>query len=475
MVSLQHLIELNLAVLTFRFQISPLQCGFEHVTFSRSKEASSKYLPMEHSTGLVQAIIFEAGDRDNIGGSLYGGQKAICCTPDLSKFEGCHPGEVLRKPSSVDSAWPYVIYTYFSANLSSTEMEETVVDITRTGMYNLFFITCDPRLRGLRMSGKTVWKNPTGYLPGRMAPLMRFYIFMLLAYVSLTVVWSAQCFRFWKDMLQIQYYISIIIGLGLLEMCLWYFEYLNFNVGGTRPVGITLCVVTVGALRKTISRILILTVSMGYGVVLPTLGGLTSKVLLLGVTYFLATEALDIVENVGAINEISGKARLFLVLPAACLDAFLILWIFTSLSRTLEKLQARRSSAKLDVYRKFTNALAVSVIASVAWIGYEVYFKATDVFSERWESAWIITAFWDILAFFLLCVISYLWGPSQNSRRYAYSHELGEDADNEETQLLTSEQPRAEVGMVNQERKEIKSDDNDVFTLEDEPEEDKRE
>jgi len=29
--------------------------------------------------------------------------------------------------------------------------------------------------------------------------------------------------------------------------------------------------------------------------------------------------------------------------------------------------------------------LAISVIASVAWIGYEVYFKATDPFSERWQ------------------------------------------------------------------------------------------
>lgn len=27
---------------------------------------------------------------------------------------------------------------------------------------------------------------------------------------------------------------------------------------------------------------------------------------------------------------------------------------------------------KLEIYRKFTNALAACVIASVAWIGYEV-------------------------------------------------------------------------------------------------------
>lgn len=35
-------------------------------------------------------------------------------------------------------------------------------------------------------------------------------------------------------------------------------------------------------------------------------------------------------------------------------------------------IQIRRSMAKLELYRKFTNALAVSVLLSVAWIGYEV-------------------------------------------------------------------------------------------------------
>lgn len=34
--------------------------------------------------------------------------------------------------------------------------------------------------------------------------------------------------------------------------------------------------------------------------------------------------------------------------------------------------QAKRSSVKLEIYRKFSNALAVTVVASVVWIGYEV-------------------------------------------------------------------------------------------------------
>lgn len=37
-------------------------------------------------------------------------------------------------------------------------------------------------------------------------------------------------------------------------------------------------------------------------------------------------------------------------------------------------LQIRKSTAKLELYRKFTNSLAVSVLLSVAWIGYEVWF-----------------------------------------------------------------------------------------------------
>ncbi|MCO5579709.1 hypothetical protein L7F22_033568 [Adiantum nelumboides] len=69
------------------------------------------------------------------------------------------------------------------------------------------------------------------------------------------------------------------------------------------------------------------------------------------------------------------KARIFLVLPVAILDAFFILWIFMSLSKTLEKLQARRMVAKLELYKKFTNILALFVIIYVAWIGYEIYFK----------------------------------------------------------------------------------------------------
>lgn len=37
-------------------------------------------------------------------------------------------------------------------------------------------------------------------------------------------------------------------------------------------------------------------------------------------------------------------------------------------------MQIRRNMAKLELYRKFTNSLVVSVLLSIAWIGFEVFF-----------------------------------------------------------------------------------------------------
>lgn len=443
---------------------------FENITIRRRKSAARA-----RGTVPMHIIIFEAADRDDIGGSVYGGQRAICCTSDLAKMGACKQGEVIRRPSATDTNWPVIIDLYFKGKSRIISLDSKEVSITKTGMYNLFFVACDPKLKDIVMSGKTIWKNPDGFLPGRMAPLKKFYVFMALAYVCLGIVWLLQYVRFWDDVLLLQHCISAVIGLGLFEMILWYFEYAHFNNTGIRPIIVTTWVVTVGAIRKTIARLLILSVSMGYGVVRPTLGGLTSKVLLLGVTYFLASELLNITEYVGTINDVSGRARLILVLPDAFLDAFFILWIFTSLSKTLEQLQAKRSSVKLDIYRKFSNALVVTVTSSVVWIGYEVYFKATDPFNERWQSAWIITAFWDILAFALLCVICYLWAPSQSSQRYAYSEKVGEESDDEEAMSLTKgkQEGQGEISLVRQEKNgqtDASSDDED-----DESEEDKRE
>ena len=293
---------------------------------------------MQQRTGLVEAIIVRVKDRTKIGGS-YLNSEAICCTPDLAKDGSCKVGEVIihQEPDKLDG--PVRIQTFFEGRNRETKMVLETIEINSTGMYYLYFMFCDPELVGTLISGRTVWKNPDGYLPGKMTPLMTFFGLMSLAYIVLGLLWFIRFVRYWKNVIQLHYHITAVIGLGMCEMALWYFEYANFNYTGSRPMGITVWAVSFSAIKKTFSRLLLLVVSMGYGVVRPTLGNITSKILLLGVSYFVASEALELVENLGNINDFSGKTRLFLVLPVALLDACFILWIFSSLSKTLEKLQ----------------------------------------------------------------------------------------------------------------------------------------
>ena len=87
--------------------------------------------------------------------------------------------------------------------------------------------------------------------------------------------------------------------------------------------------------------------------------------------------ALDVISNVGAIDDLTSTARLIMILPVALLDGVFIMWVFTSLSATLRTLQFRNAVGKLQLYRRFTNALAVWVWVSVAWVAYEMYSKVS--------------------------------------------------------------------------------------------------
>lgn len=77
-------------------------------------------------------------------------------------------------------------------------------------------------------------------------------------------------------------------------MALRYFDSAGFNKTGMRPTAIMIQGVAFGTAKHTVARLIILmVVAMVYGVVRPTLGGITSKVIMLGITSFLASEFLS--------------------------------------------------------------------------------------------------------------------------------------------------------------------------------------
>ncbi|XP_071698746.1 uncharacterized protein [Rutidosis leptorrhynchoides] len=216
---------------------------FESIIFRRPKEVAAIQNEMQPSTGLVEAIIVEVKNRDKIGGA-YLNSDAICCTHELASDGSCKVGEVIIRQDPDNPGWPKRIKTPFEGKSEEAKMMLQTVEINRTGMYYLYFMYCDPQLKGTIMSGRIVWRNPDGYLPGKMTPFMQFYGFMSLAYLILGLVWFLRFLQHWKDVIQLHYHITVVIGLGMCEMALWYYEYSNFNVTRSRAVGITLWAVT---------------------------------------------------------------------------------------------------------------------------------------------------------------------------------------------------------------------------------------
>lgn len=391
----------------------------DRLEFHRPPNVANQYGSDEGWTGLIQAVIFEVNDRDKIGYSSPQGFR-YCCVKELRPKTKCHLDRLIYQEGT--DGWPQVIDIYFEHNQTIAKPIEHSITIKDSGMYYLWFVNCDEDLSAATVAGETTWKNPGGYLPGMMYPHITFFAVMSMLYLILMIVWGLLYARHWNDIFALQHFMTAVIVMGMLEMSAWYFDYVNFNVSGHRPMLPTLWAVLMGCIRKTVSRTLILMVSMGYGVVLPFLSDLQKKqILALSIVYFMSVCALDVISNVGAIDDLTSTARLIMILPVALLDGVFIMWVFTSLSATLRTLQFRNAVGKLQLYRRFTNALAVWVWVSVAWVAYEMYSKVTDQYNERWRTDWITSDFWHILNFVFLCVIAFLWRPSASATRFAYS------------------------------------------------------
>ncbi|PUZ72895.1 hypothetical protein GQ55_2G432500 [Panicum hallii var. hallii] len=406
---------------------------FEKVAFRRTPESAAAAEEDGNRTATVTAVMFEAGHRDAVGGTDVSGERALCCTPDMAKLGVCTEGAVMHRAWNA-TGWPKVLSASFLPGGLEAAFPDETVAVSRTGMYTLLFVHCDASLTGgqVAAAGKTIWKNSRGYLPGRMAPLVPFYGVMSLAFAALAAYWFAQYARFWREVVPLQSCATLVIALGMVETATWYLDLAEFNESGVRPRGATFWAATCGALRGAVARVLVLTVAMGHGVVRPALAGLKSaRVAGLGAAFFAAAEALEVGENVGTVSDHSPSParRLFLVLPVAALNTVFVYWIFSSLSRTLTKLKARRMTAKLEMYRRLNNALIIAVAVSLGWITFEIHFKSTEEYNERWRAAWVIPAVWQLISFSLLCAICLIWAPSQSSTRYAYSEEEGEDVD----------------------------------------------
>jgi len=322
---------------------------------------------------------------------------------------------------------------------------ERTFPIESKGMYYLMFSSCNELTGEVLISGKVEWMNPYGYLPGELYGFLPFYAKMSVIYLLIAIGWTIMCALYWRQLLMLQNCITAVIALSMIEVSLRYFDFATFNKFGTRSIGMMLSAAIFQTVKKTVSRLLVLVVSLGYGILRPTLGPSGQRVILLGGTYFIFASVQHVVESVSHTVTIT-VSQYLLMLPVAALDLVFYFWIFRALGNTIEQLQTRKQEAKLGLYSRFQKVLIASVALSVGWSMYYLYVIISNKIQSQWESRWIYDGFWDVIYLMVLVPIMILWRPTMNSQQYEYSKVAGDDFYDDEDGENTNINDKEEYG-----------------------------
>jgi len=271
-------------------------------------------------------------------------------------------------------------------------------------------------------------EGSAGYLSITDWPLLPFYGLMCGLYVLLGLVWLLVCSLHWREILRIQFWIGGVLLLGMLEKAMFTAEYQNISNSGQATSGLILAAEITSCAKRTLARMLVIIVSLGFGIVKPRLGPTLHRVVGVGGLYFLLASVESVLRVIHPKND-PGNRTLLAAVPLAVIDASLCWWVFSALIQTTRTLRLRRNTVKLSVYKHFTNTLVFAVVTSIIFMLWSIkYHKVVDCLTQ-WKDLWVDEAFWHLLFSVILCVIMVLWRPSQNNQRYAFTPLLDKEED----------------------------------------------
>ncbi|XP_040207018.1 transmembrane protein 87B [Rana temporaria] len=280
----------------------------------------------------------------------------------------------------------------------------------------------------------TSMEGPHGYISASDWPLMIFYMVMCIMYIVFGLMWFVWSACYWKDLLRIQFWIAAVIFLGMLEKAVFYAEYQNINSTGVSSPGLLVFAELVSSIKRTLARLLVTIVSLGYGIVKPRLGALMHRVVGMGVLYMIFATVEGVMRVIGTKES---DLVLLASIPLALLDSALCWWIFVSLAQTMKTLKLRKNTVKYSLYRHFTNTQIFAILASVIFMAWTTKKFRLAPCPSDWMELWVDDAFWRFLFSVVLLVIMFLWRPSANNQRYAFTPLMDDSDDEEEVFLVT--------------------------------------
>ncbi|KAF8913100.1 protein PTM1 [Gymnopilus junonius] len=308
--------------------------------------------------------------------------------------------------------------------------------VTKTGFYCVVaipFTVQSPTARGAdtdvpfhpSYKGSVLFRNTfNGQLPATDYPKVIFYFVMFIVYATFGLLWGWFCYRHIHELLPIQYYLSGLVGLLVIEMFAnWaYYRYLNAHGRSTASTVFLIVVAILDAGRNSMSFFMLLVVSLGLSVVRESLGRTMLKCQGLAVAHFIfgILYAIGIVEL--ELESTSALMLLLFIIPLAFTLSAFLLWIMYSLNATIAHLRAKKQRYKLKMFERLYYILLLTVVViAIFFVVSSMSFSgrlAEDYAAKTWRLRWWLLDGWLALLYLTgFVLIAFLWRPSANNRR----------------------------------------------------------
>mgnify|MGYP001027600468 CR=1 FL=1 len=230
--------------------------------------------------------------------------------------------------------------------------------------------------------------NRGGYITADEQSALVFYGIMCAIYALFAVLWFIWCAFYWKELLKIQFWIGGVILIGMIEKSAFLAEYDILNKDGYKVYYAIVLAEFFSCLKRTVCRMLVIIVALGYGIVKPRLGPLKQKVIAIGLIYFgiASTESFL---RLNTKNDETNNKVLTSRIPLAIVDAIIYYWIFSGLVATTRQLRLKKNLVKLNVYRHFTNTILFAIIASLLFMIWSLKSHFFTACITNWREFWV--------------------------------------------------------------------------------------
>lgn len=177
------------------------------------------------------------------------------------------------------------------------------------------------------------------------------------------------------------------------------------------------------AIVRTLARILLLVVCLGYGIVRENLRRSEVVIVtLLSLAYFVSGIGDEITRGTSSGAEFRQKPTVWSFVQLFCNLAF-IMWIHYSMETILKELREQKQFAKHGMYKSLAWALGGFIVFFTLLTAVTVSSRF-GVFETDVEWEWMQLVAWPVLNFIVSAAMCYIWRPTKNSSQYAFSMQV---------------------------------------------------